>query len=159
MLGGFSESTVWLNRPARFVFSIGYRKSGLGRRLALMLDAPAWPPYHRSRLCRCFLGPRAGYRRRRPIPRAAAAPSIRSSATFPRIYGSEPGPTAGRIGTFVMWRRSRHRSHQLAVPDGAGAHAAALSIAKKIVGVGRRLVAWFHGFAPLGIPCCCWCRS
>src|SRR5438552_15995959 len=36
MLGGFSESTVWLIVGA-FVFSIGYRKSGLGRRLALML--------------------------------------------------------------------------------------------------------------------------
>src|SRR3954462_6345302 len=36
MLGGYSESTVWLVVGA-FVFSIGYRKSGLGRRLALML--------------------------------------------------------------------------------------------------------------------------
>ena len=36
MLGGFSESTVWLIVGA-FVFSIGYRKSGLGRRLALLL--------------------------------------------------------------------------------------------------------------------------
>src|ERR1700740_3067864 len=36
MLGGFSESTVWLIVGA-FVFSIGYRKSGLGRRLALLV--------------------------------------------------------------------------------------------------------------------------
>src|SRR6476620_11298999 len=36
MLAGFSESTVWLIVGA-FVFSIGYRKSGLGRRLALLL--------------------------------------------------------------------------------------------------------------------------
>src|SRR3982750_4921935 len=36
MLGGFSESTVWLIVGA-FVFSIGYRKSGLGKRLALVL--------------------------------------------------------------------------------------------------------------------------
>ena len=36
MLGGFAESTVWLIVGA-FVFSIGYRKSGLGRRLALLL--------------------------------------------------------------------------------------------------------------------------
>src|SRR5438093_13392100 len=36
MLGGFSESTVWLIVGA-FVFSIGYRQSGLGRRLALLL--------------------------------------------------------------------------------------------------------------------------
>jgi anion transporter len=36
MLSGFSESTVWLIVGA-FVFSIGYRKSGLGKRLALLL--------------------------------------------------------------------------------------------------------------------------
>src|SRR4030088_2488207 len=36
MLGGFSESTVWLI-GGPFVFSIGYRKSGLGRRPPLML--------------------------------------------------------------------------------------------------------------------------
>src|SRR3954451_3090308 len=36
MLGGFSESTVWLIVGA-FVFAIGYRKSGLGRRIALLL--------------------------------------------------------------------------------------------------------------------------
>jgi di/tricarboxylate transporter len=36
MLSGFSESTVWLIVGA-FVFSIGYRKSGLGKRIALLL--------------------------------------------------------------------------------------------------------------------------
>src|SRR3954462_2010067 len=36
MLGGFGESTVWLI-VGRFGFSIGYRKSGLGRRIALLL--------------------------------------------------------------------------------------------------------------------------
>ena len=36
MLSGFSESTVWLIVGA-FVFAIGYRKSGLGKRIALLL--------------------------------------------------------------------------------------------------------------------------
>ena len=35
-LSGFGESTVWLIVGA-FIFSIGYRKSGLGRRIALVL--------------------------------------------------------------------------------------------------------------------------
>ena len=35
-LSGFSESTVWLIVGA-FVFAIGYRKSGLGKRIALLL--------------------------------------------------------------------------------------------------------------------------
>src|SRR3978361_2410273 len=36
MLGGFAESTVWLVVGA-FVFAIGYRKSGLGRGIAVRL--------------------------------------------------------------------------------------------------------------------------
>jgi len=35
-LSGFAESTVWLIVGA-FIFSIGYRKSGLGKRIALVL--------------------------------------------------------------------------------------------------------------------------
>jgi anion transporter len=35
-LSGFSDSTVWLIVGA-FVFAIGYRKSGLGKRIALLL--------------------------------------------------------------------------------------------------------------------------
>src|SRR4030088_1367162 len=101
MLGGFSESTVWLIVGA-FVFSIGYRKSGLGRRLALMLVGA---------LGRHTIG--LGYAVAfSDLVLAPATPSntARSGGTIypivsniPRIYGSEPGPTAGKIGTFVMW--------------------------------------------------------
>src|SRR5512139_841430 len=35
-LGGFADPTVWLTFGA-FVFALGYRKSGLGRRIALLL--------------------------------------------------------------------------------------------------------------------------
>ena len=92
MLGGFSESTVWLIVGA-FVFSIGYRKSGLGRRLALLLV---------NRLGRRTIG--LGYAVAfSDLVLAPATPSntARSGGTIypivsniPRIYGSEPGPTA-----------------------------------------------------------------
>ena len=101
MLSGFSESTVWLIVGA-FVFSIGYRKSGLGRRLALMLV---------RMLGRRTIG--LGYAVAfSDLVLAPATPSntARSGGTIypivsniPRIYGSEPGPTAGKIGTYVMW--------------------------------------------------------
>src|ERR1043166_9530477 len=101
MLGGISESTVWLIVGA-FVFSIGYRKTGLGRRLALLLV--------RS-LGRRTLG--LGYAvALSDVVLEPATPSntARSGGTIypivnniPRIYGSEPGPTAGKIGTYVMW--------------------------------------------------------
>jgi len=97
MLSGFAESTVWLIVGA-FVFSIGYRKSGLGRRIALLLVRG---------LGRHTIG--LGYAVAfADVALAPATPSntARSGGTvypivsnIPRIYGSEPGPTAGKIGT------------------------------------------------------------
>src|SRR3954471_16196270 len=59
MLSGFSESTVWLIVGA-FVFAIGYRKSGLGRRVAFVFVRGLGPPHHRPRLCSCARRPCAG---------------------------------------------------------------------------------------------------
>ncbi|WP_426524214.1 DASS family sodium-coupled anion symporter [Bradyrhizobium sp. McL0615] len=150
MLGGFSESTVWLIVGA-FVFSIGYRKSGLGRRLALLLV--------RS-LGRRTIG--LGYAVAfSDLVLAPATPSntARSGGTvypvvsnIPRIYGSEPGPTAGRIGTYVMWTAFATTAVTSSLFLTALApNAAALSIAKKISGVEVSWSQWFVGFAPLGI--------
>src|SRR5437762_452952 len=151
MLGGFSESTVWLIVGA-FVFSIGYRKSGLGRRLALMLVRG---------LGRSTIG--LGYAVAfSDLVLAPATPSntARSGGTIypivnniPRIYGSEPGPTAGKIGTYVMWTAFATTAVTSSMfltalaPNGA-----ALSIAKKIVNIEVSWSQWFIGFAPLGIP-------
>ena len=134
MLGGFSKSTVWLIVGA-FVFSIGYRKSGLGRRLALMLVRG---------LGRSTIG--LGYAVAfSDLVLAPATPSntARSGGTvypivsnIPRIYGSEPGPTAGKIGTYVMWTAFATTAVTSSLFLTALApNAAALSIAKKIVGV------------------------
>jgi len=84
------------------VFSIGYRKSGLGRWIALYLVRV---------LGRSTLG--LGYAVTfSDLILAPATPSntARSGGTIypivsniPKIYASEPGPTARRIGTYVMW--------------------------------------------------------
>ena len=150
MLGGFSESTVWLIVGA-FVFSIGYRKSGLGRRLALLLV---------HSLGRRTIG--LGYAvALSDLVLAPATPSntARSGGTIypivsniPRIYGSEPGPTAGKIGTYVMWTAFATTAVTSSLFLTALApNAAALSIAKKIVDVDVGWSQWFIGFAPLGI--------
>src|SRR5437660_10792882 len=150
MLGGFSESTVWLIVGA-FVFSIGYRKSGLGRRLALLLV---------HKLGRRTLG--LGYAvALSDLLLAPATPSntARSGGTIypivnniPRIYGSEPGPTAGKIGTFVMWTAFATTAVTSSLFLTALApNAAALVIAKKIVNVDVGWSQGFVGFAPLGI--------
>lgn len=150
MLAGFSESTVWLIVGA-FVFSIGYRKSGLGRRLALLLV---------KALGRRTIG--LGYAVAfSDLVLAPATPSntARSGGTvypivsnIPRIYGSEPGPTAGKIGTFVMWTAFATTAVTSSTFLTALApNAAALSIAKKLVNVEVSWSQWFIGFAPLGI--------
>ena len=150
MLGGFSESTVWLIVGA-FVFSIGYRKSGLGRRLALLL-------VHSLGRRTIGLGYAVAFS---DLVLAPATPSntARSGGTIypivsniPRIYGSEPGPTAGRIGTYVMWTAFATTAVTSSLFLTALApNAAALSIAKKIAGVDVGWSQWFIGFAPLGI--------
>src|SRR5258708_613328 len=150
MLGGFSESTVWLIVGA-FVFSIGYRKSELGRRLALMLV--------RMLGRRTFgLGYAVAYSDLVLAPATPSTPA-RSGGTIypvvsniPRIYGSDPGPTAGKIGTYVMWTAFATTAVTSSLFLTALApNAAALSIAKKIVNVDVGWSQWFFGFAPLGI--------
>ena len=150
VLSGFSESTVWLIVGA-FVFAIGYRKSGLGKRIALVLVRA---------LGRRTLG--LGYAITfADLLLAPATPSntARSGGTIypiisniPRLYGSEPGATAGKIGTYVMWTAFAATAVTSSLFLTALApNAAALAIAKKTVGVEVAWLQWFIGFAPLGV--------
>jgi citrate:succinate antiporter/L-tartrate/succinate antiporter len=150
MLSGFSDATVWLIVGA-FVFSIGYRKSGLGKRIALLLVRA---------LGRNTLG--LGYAvALSDFVLAPATPSntARSGgiiypiiSNIPRIYGSEPGPTAGKIGTYVMWTAFAATAVTSSLFFTALApNAAALSIAKKTTGIDVTWSQWFFGFAPLGL--------
>ncbi len=100
-LSGFQDRTVWLIFGA-FVFSIGYGKTGLGRRVAL------W-------LVRGLGGRTLGLGYAIALADLALAPGTpsntgRSAGTIfpvirgiPGLYGSEPGPTARRIGSYLMW--------------------------------------------------------
>jgi len=100
-LAGFSDGTVWLIFGA-LVFSTGYEKTGLGRRIALslvrvmgkstlglgyavMLADLAIAPFTPSNT-----GRSAG----------VIFPIIRG---IPALYDSAPGPTARRIGAYLMW--------------------------------------------------------
>jgi L-tartrate/succinate antiporter len=100
-LSGFSDSTVWLIFGA-LTLSTGYEKTGLGRRIALsmvkvmgrstlglgyavMLADLAIAPFTASNT-----GRSAG----------VIYPIVRS---IPALYDSAPGPTARRIGAYLMW--------------------------------------------------------
>ena len=123
-LSGFSNSTVWLIFGA-FMFALGYEKTGLGRRIALLLV-------------------RSMGRRTLTLGYAVAAadtllapftPSntARSGGTIfpvirnlPPLYDSKPNdPSARRIGSYVMWTAiADHLRHELDVPHRAGAQPA-----------------------------------
>jgi L-tartrate/succinate antiporter len=100
-LSGFSNTTVWLIFGA-FMLSMGYERSGLGRRVALSLV---------KRLGGRTLG--LGYAiALADLLLAPGMPSntARSGGTIypvirniPALFGSQPGPTARRIGAYLMW--------------------------------------------------------
>ena len=100
-LRGFSDVTVWLIFGA-LVFARGYDKTGLGRRIALSLVAA---------MGKRTLG--LGYAVM--LADLAIAPFTPSNTGrsagvifpiiqgIPALYGSAPGPTARRIGAYLMW--------------------------------------------------------
>jgi len=141
---------VWLIFGA-FVFSIGYEKTGLGRRVALLLV--------RS-LGRRTLG--LGYAiALADLVLAPGTPSntARSAGTIfpviraiPRLYGSEPGPTARRIGGYLMWTAFAATCVTSSMFVTALApNAAALAFVKQATGLEITWTAWLVGFLPVGL--------
>jgi divalent anion:Na+ symporter, DASS family len=99
-LNGYMNATVWLI-VAAFLFARAFSKTGLGRRIAYYF-------------IRSFGQRTLGLAYALGLADLVLAPGIPSGAArtagvlFPVVkslastYGSEPGPTAGRIGTFLM---------------------------------------------------------
>ena len=150
-LSGFSDSTVWLIFGA-FVFSMGYNKTGLGRRIALTLVR--------------WLGGRTlglGYAITfADLVLAPGTPSntARSAGTIfpvirniPGLYGSEPNsPTARKIGSYIMWTAfaATCATSSMFVTSMAP-NAAALTIVKNITKLEINWLQWAMGFMPVGI--------
>jgi L-tartrate/succinate antiporter len=100
-LSGFSNSTVWLIFVA-FMFAMGYEKTGLGRRIALVLI---------KKLGKSTLG--LGYAV--ALADLALAPFTPSNTArsggvifpiiknIPPLYGSTPESGARKIGAYIMW--------------------------------------------------------
>jgi len=100
-LSGFSDGTVWLIFGA-LVFSTGYEKTGLGRRIALtlvwMLGKSTLGLGYAVMLADLLIAPVMPSNTGRSA--GVIFPIVRS---IPGLYGSEPGPTARRIGAYLMW--------------------------------------------------------
>ena len=99
-LSGYANATVWLI-VAAFLFARAFTKTGLGRRIAYLF-------------IRAFGRRTLGLGYALALTDLVLAPGIPSGTArtggvlFPVVkslastYGSEPGPTANRIGTFLM---------------------------------------------------------
>ncbi len=149
-LSGFQDRTVWLIFGA-FVFSIGYGKTGLGRRIALGLV---------RRLGGRTLG--LGYAiALADLALAPGTPSntARSAGTIfpvirniPGLYGSEPGPTARRIGSYIMWTAFAATAVTSSMFVTALApNAAALALVKQATQLDITWTQWLAGFWPIGV--------
>jgi len=149
-LSGFQDGTVWLIFVA-FMFALGYEKTGLGRRVALKLV---------RLLGKKTLG--LGYAV--ALADLALAPftpsnTARSGGTIfpvikniPPLYGSEPGPTARKIGGYIMWTAFATTCLTSSMfLTGLAPNLLALSLVKQTAKIDITWTEWFVGMLPVGM--------
>ncbi|MBU1230043.1 MAG: anion permease [Proteobacteria bacterium] len=149
-LGGFSNGTVWLIFIA-FMFALGYEKTGLGKRISLLLI---------KTLGKRTLG--LGYAV--ALSDLALAPfmpsnTARSGGTIfpiikniPSLYGSTPDNEPRKIGGYLMWTALATTCITSSMfLTGLAPNLLALSIVEKTIGVKIAWGEWFIAFAPVGI--------
>ncbi|MSU48295.1 MAG: anion permease [Opitutus sp.] len=148
-LAGFANSTIWLIFGA-FVFAMGYEKTGLGRRIALVLvrrlGGRSLGLGYAIMLADLVLAPFT------PSNSARSAgtiyPLVRS---IPELYGSRPGESARRIGSYLMWVAFATTCVTSSMFVTALApNLLALEIIRKTTGLEITWLQWFTGFLPVG---------
>ncbi|MGO9393233.1 MAG: anion permease [Desulfobaccales bacterium] len=148
-LSGFSNGTVWLIFVA-YMFALGYEKTGLGRRIALFLV---------KHLGKKTVG--LGYAI--ALSDLVLAPFIpsntaRSGGTIypiieniPKLYGSSPGETSRKIGSYIMWTALATTCVTSSMfLTGLAPNLMALELVSKTVKVSITWREWFLGFLPVG---------
>jgi L-tartrate/succinate antiporter len=153
-LSGFSHSTVWLIFVA-FMFGLGYEKTGLGRRIALVLVRVLG---HRTlglgyavALADLILAPFTPSNTARTG--GTVYPIIKN---IPALYGSKPGAGARRIGAYLMWTGfavSGITSSMFLTANAANLFA--VSLMKDITGISVGWTEWAVGFLPVGLLLFC----
>ena len=148
-LTGFGDSTVWLMFVA-FMFALGYSKTGLGRRIALVLV---------RRLGGRTLG--LGYAI--ALADLALAPFVPSNTArsggivfpivenIPAVYGAAGGATVRGVGAYVMWTAFATTCVTSSMFVTALApNLLAVAFLKEIAHVDVTWTAWLTGFLPVG---------
>lgn len=149
-LSGFANGTVWLVFAA-FMFALGYERTGLGKRIALTLV---------RRLGGHTLG--LGYATM--LADLALAPftpsnTARSAGTIfpvirhiPPLYGSQPGPTARRIGAYLIWTGfSATAVTSSMFATSLAPNLLAIGLVEKTIGYRFSMGEWALGFLPIGL--------
>ena len=150
-LSGFGNSTVWLIFGA-FMFALGYEKTGLGRRIALILvramGRRTLTLGYAVTVADTLLAPFT------PSTTARSAgtifPVIRN---LPPLYDSKPNdPSARKIGSYLMWTALAATCINSSMFLTAMApNLLAVEIVKKTAKLDISWMDWLTAFAPVGV--------
>lgn len=149
-LGGFVNSTVWLIFGA-FMFALGYEKTGLGRRIALILvkrlGKRTLTLGYAVVIADLLLAPFTPSNTARSG--GTVYPVIRN---LPPLYGSLPNdPSARKMGSYLMWTALAATCVTSSLFLTALApNLLALELASKQAHVTVTWGQWFTSFAPVG---------
>lgn len=150
-LSGFANSTVWLIFGA-FMFALGYEKTGLGKRIALLLvkhmGKKTLTLGYAVTIADLILAPFTPSNTARSG--GTIYPVIRN---LPALYDSKPNDSsARRLGSYLMWIAISATSITSALfLTGQAANLLAVGVVKKTSNVGISWVQWFTAMAPFGL--------
>jgi L-tartrate/succinate antiporter len=150
-LSGFSNTTVWLIFGA-FMLALGYEKTGLGRRIALLLvramGRRTLTLGYAVMIADLLLAPFTPSNTARSG--GTIYPVIRN---LPQLYDSRPNdPSRRRIGSYLMWVALTVTTVTSSLFLTAMApNLLAVELARKTAKVDLSWTDWFISFAPVGI--------
>ena len=150
-LSGFSNVTVWLIFGA-FMFALGYDKTGLGRRISLLLvkkmGRRTLTLGYAVAVADTLLAPFTPSNTARSG--GTIYPVIRN---LPALYDSKPNdPSARRIGSYLMWVAIATTCVTSSMfLTGLAPNLLALELVEKTAKVSLTWMQWFAAFAPIGI--------
>lgn len=150
-LSGFSNATVWLIFGA-FMFALGYEKTGLGRRIALLLvramGRKTLTLGYAVMMADLLLAPFTPSNTARSG--GTIYPVIRN---LPPLYDSKPNdPSMRRVGSYLMWVALAVTTVTSSLFLTAMApNLLAVELARKTAKVELTWMDWFISFAPVGL--------